>query len=398
MSSSPKKNALIFGATGLIGWGIVNELLSSYPQPGVFSMITAVANRPISAIDTHWPEGSPQMPELQVVTGINLLEGTSEDLAMQLKDCVKDVGSITHVFYTVFVPINEDYIKEAETNSAMMLRVAEAVNSLCQNLESFVYMGGTRGYGIYIPNGSFTAPLEESMADNLSSDYAKTVAYPGYRRVLTEASKDRCWKWSEICPDAVVGFSPIGSNFSLALHWAQYLSLYSYNHNIREPADYGKVQVAFPGSEGGYNALFTPVSTQSLGRISIHASLNSDRCGGRILNAVDHGSPTTFRELWPKITGWFGLQGVGPAKECQLKPSEYIDKYRSLFEDNGKPKAVSAGVGVGNRQLDSVGWWLEFDRQLSPDRLRASGFEEESDPIQGWLEAFEKFRAAGIIL
>lgn len=100
MSSSPKKNALIFGATGLIGWGIVNELLSSYPQPSVFSMITAVANRPISAIDTHWPEGSSQMPELQVVTGINLLEGTSEDLATQLKDCVKDVGSITHVFYT----------------------------------------------------------------------------------------------------------------------------------------------------------------------------------------------------------------------------------------------------------------------------------------------------------
>jgi hypothetical protein len=254
-----------------------------------------------------------------------------------------------------------------------------------------------QGYGIYIPNGIFTAPLEESMADKLSSDYAKTVAYPGYRRVLTEASKDRSWKWSEICPDAVVGFSPIGSNFSLALHWAQYLSLYAYTHGVREPADYGKVQVAFPGSEGGYNALFTPVSTQSLGRISIHAALNSDSCGGRILNAIDHGSPTKFRELWPKITKWFGLQGVGPAEECQLKPSEYIDKYRSLFEDNGRSKAVSAGVGVGNRQLDSVGWWLEFDRQLSPNKLRASDFEEESNPIQGWLKAFEKFRAAGIV-
>ncbi|KAF7893438.1 uncharacterized protein EAF02_000976 [Botrytis sinoallii] len=397
MASSRKKHALIFGATGLIGWGIVNELLSSYPQPGVFSRVTAVANRSLLVSDTHWPEGSSKMPELQIVTGINLLEGTSEDLAAYLKDCMNDFGSITHVFYTVFVAINEDFIKEAETNSVMMQRVAEAVNSLCQNLESFVYMGGTRGYGIYIPNGSFTAPLEESMVHNLSPEYAKTVAYPGYRRVLTKACKDRSWKWSEICPDAVVGFSPIGSNFSLALHWAQYLSLYAYNHGLREPADYGKVQVAFPGSEGGYNALFTPVSTRSLGRISIHASLNSDRCGGRILNAVDHGSPTTFRELWPKITGWFGLQGVGPAEECQLKPSEYIDKYRSLFEDNGKPKAVSAGVGVGNKQLDSVGWWLEFDRQLSPDRLRASGFEEESNPIQGWLKAFEKFRAAGII-
>lgn len=100
MATSPQKNALIFGATGLIGWGIVNELLSSYPQPGVFSTVTAVANRSLSASDTHWPEGSPQTPELQVVTGINLLEGTSEDLATQLKDCMNDVGSITHVFYT----------------------------------------------------------------------------------------------------------------------------------------------------------------------------------------------------------------------------------------------------------------------------------------------------------
>ncbi|KAF7551199.1 hypothetical protein G7046_g7783 [Stylonectria norvegica] len=391
-----ENHALVFGATGLIGWAITEQLLSNYPETATFSSVTAISNRPVKESQTSWPSATAERPELQLVSGVNLLD---EDLTSQLRDKVTGVERITHVFYFVFLPQNDDQLEECRVNCGMMRRVAEAMNALAPNLKSFVYSGGTRGYGIYVPNGTFTAPLEESMADNLPEGYAKSVAYPWFRSILTEASAGRGWNWSEVCPDVVVGFSPIGSNFSLALHWAQFLSLYAHNHGVRDgSSSHGQIKVPFPGSVQGYDSLFTPVSSRILGRIAVHAALNPGKCGAKVLNMLDNSKPTTFRELWPAIAAWFGLVGVEPSGDDKvLPPGEYIDKYKHVFEEYGLPKAITAGVGAGNKQLDSVGWWLTFDRQLSPERLRAVGFDEERAPAIGWLEAFDKFRAAGIV-
>ncbi|KPM39743.1 hypothetical protein AK830_g6809 [Neonectria ditissima] len=379
-------HALVFGATGLVGWAVVDQLLASSAAP--FASVTAVSNRPVTAADARWPSSA---AGLRLVSGVDLRD---DALADQLRREVDDIVRVTHVFYFVFAPHNDDHLQECRLNCDMMRRVAGALNTLAPRLKSFVYSGGTRGYGIYAPDGTFTAPLKESMADNLPADYAKTVAYPWFRSILTEASAGRAWSWSEVCPDVVVGFSPIGSNFSLALHWAQYLSLYARNHGA--PGKSG-IEVPFPGNEQAYRALFTPVSSRTLGRIAIHAALNPDACGGKIINMVDRAEPSTFAQLWPAIADWFGLVGVGPADDAGAAPGVYVEEHKHLFGDEGRPKAVEAGVGAGHKQLDSVGWWLTFDRQLSADRLRGLGFVEERSPAEGWLEAFEKLRAAGII-
>lgn len=93
------KHALVFGGTGLIGWGVVNELLSAYPEHGVFDRVTAVTNRPLKLEDTYWPEASPGVPELQICSGVDLLNGTGEQLAANLEKRVPGVERITHVFY-----------------------------------------------------------------------------------------------------------------------------------------------------------------------------------------------------------------------------------------------------------------------------------------------------------
>jgi hypothetical protein len=197
----------------------------------------------------------------------------------------------------------------------------------------------------------------------------------------------------------VVGFSPNGSAFSLALHWAQYLALYALNH--RESIGHAageRPKVAFPGSEEGFDSKFTPVSGRMLGRIAIHAAVHPGICGGKVVNMMDTETPTTYRQLWPVITGFFGLEGVGPDNDKErLKPGEYVAKYRHLFEKSGRPKAVTCGVGAGSQQLDAVGWWLTFDRELSGERLRSLQFKEQRDPIEGWLEAFGQFKNVGII-
>ncbi|KAK1534644.1 uncharacterized protein CCOS01_03396 [Colletotrichum costaricense] len=394
---SESTHAIVFGASGLLGWATVEQLLSNYPSEGSFENVTAVMNRPLLESDSFWPPASPTRPRLQIASDVNLT-GTLEDLTSQLKGKVDGIEGVTHVFYFVFNQGDGDDVAECKTNCSMMQTVVDAVTTLSPNLKAFVYSGGTRGYGIYTPGGTFKPPLEESMADNLPEDYAKTVAYPWWRQILAKASDGKPWTWSEVCPDAVVGFSPNGSGFSLALHWAQYLSLYAYNHGVSKNSK-SNVEVSFPGNQAGYNSLCTPVSSRILGRIAIHASLHGDKCGTKVINMADREQPTKFSDLWPSIADWFGLVGVGPRENDNAeKPGEYVKKHRQIFEEQGCGRAVTAGVGGGSVQLDSVGYWLSFDRQLSLQRLRSVGFTEERNPVQGWLEAFEKFREASIIL
>ena len=151
----------------------------------------------------------------------------------------------------------------------------------------------------------------------------------------------------------------------------------------------------------------------------IYASLHPDTCGGgQLFNIADNQTPSQYGKIWPQLATWFGLVGVQPATEhpeapgnntlkvgelpgtaLSLTPGEYVAKYKGIFDRHGRPKASSRGVGPGSRQLDSVGYWLTFDRQMSLKKLRETGFEGgDIDPVQGWLESFEMFRKAGLVL
>lgn len=94
--SDTENHALVFGATGLLGWAVVDQLLSGYPNTGSFSRVTAVSNRAVKASDTMWSSGSSGSPELQLVSGVNLQEDHVEE---QLREKVLAMDTVTHVFY-----------------------------------------------------------------------------------------------------------------------------------------------------------------------------------------------------------------------------------------------------------------------------------------------------------
>lgn len=271
----------------------------------------------------------------------------------------------------------------------MMRRVILAMKTLSSDFQFFVYPGGTRGYGIYRPDGVFSAPLVEEMADNLPEDYAKTVAYPHYRQLLRKESEGEKWTWCEICPDAIIGFTPNGSGYSLAGHWAVYFYTYTLVHGQG-------AEIPFPGTIQGYDSKFTETSASTLARVGIHASLHPQQFRERIFNVADSVTPTTMHERWPQIASWFGLKGTPPPKDASaadLKPGDFINKHQSKLKE-----ADVKGVDIWHSgQLDSYGYWLTFDRQLSLKRLREVGFVEEKGPEEGWWQAFEMFKKAGMI-
>ena len=85
-------HAIVFGCSGINGWALVNQLLSSSSCSGVFDRVTAVANRPLNPQDAQWPAD----PRLQVVSGIDLLSG---QLLLELKQRVTSSDTISHIYY-----------------------------------------------------------------------------------------------------------------------------------------------------------------------------------------------------------------------------------------------------------------------------------------------------------
>jgi hypothetical protein len=95
MPSSAPKVAIVFGASGVSGWSFVNEMLNDYPKKGIWGDVYALTNRPLSAEKSIWPKDD----RLHIVSGIDILKGSQEDLEKELKNNIKDIPKVTHVYY-----------------------------------------------------------------------------------------------------------------------------------------------------------------------------------------------------------------------------------------------------------------------------------------------------------
>ena len=95
MSESRQKHAIVLGASGVSGWALVNELLHDYPKRNIWKRVTALTNRPLDRKVTLWPDDS----RLELVSGIDLLAGSQEELDEMFKSKVPGVQTVTHVFY-----------------------------------------------------------------------------------------------------------------------------------------------------------------------------------------------------------------------------------------------------------------------------------------------------------
>lgn len=130
--------------------------------------------------------------------------------------------------------------------------------------------------------------------------------------------------------------------------------------------------------------------------MAIWASVHPEKAGGgHLFNIADRAQPSTMRERWPALAAHFGLVGVGPVASdvTILKPGEYALKHQDVL----KAKCKKPNDVFGAAFLDQYGYHLNFDRQLSLEKIREAGFLEELDPLQSWIKAFERFKRAGMV-
>lgn len=73
--SATGAHPLVFGAFGLAGGGVVDQIISNNLAQGNFSRVTALVNRPLNLADSYWPSTSASRPKLQLVSHVSSLEG-----------------------------------------------------------------------------------------------------------------------------------------------------------------------------------------------------------------------------------------------------------------------------------------------------------------------------------
>jgi hypothetical protein len=133
------KSALVFGASGVTGWSFINEILHNYPQSNTWKRAHALTNRPLSQEQSQWP----QDPRLNIVSGIDLLASSQQDLENELKTSIRDIDEVTHIYYLAY-KAGADLKKELEEAVEMWKKALVAVDKLCPNLEFVVLQTGAK--------------------------------------------------------------------------------------------------------------------------------------------------------------------------------------------------------------------------------------------------------------
>lgn len=87
-----EKNALVFGASGISGWSLMNQCLQ-YPSKDAFKSVTGLCNRPLSKQDACLPDDD----RLKIISGVDLTQSV-DTVTEQLKK-IENIGSINIVFF-----------------------------------------------------------------------------------------------------------------------------------------------------------------------------------------------------------------------------------------------------------------------------------------------------------
>ncbi|KAE8853632.1 hypothetical protein PTNB73_02045 [Pyrenophora teres f. teres] len=379
-------HALIYGASGISGWAIVNSILNGYPSNDAFSRVTAMVNRPLTREMALWPDDS----RLQIVSGVDLVKGTQEELEKQIKEKVKDVETDSH--FPAYKQI-DDPESECKTNEAMLERAVTAIDHLSSKLSYVLLPTGTKIYGCQMLDKFPFAqelPLKETLPP-IPEPYLSQLFYYNQIDCLKRISKGKSWNWCEVRPDNIIGFVPNNNAYCLAQTLALYLSLY------RSIEGEG-AKCPFPGTEKSWVNKYNESPQDMVAHFSIYASLHSEKTASQSFNVG--GQEDSWSGKWPVICDYFGLNGTGP-EENSPQPGAYIDAHKKEWQELEKKHNLKKGSVDSDITHPGFQYFImtmfDFDRQMSMEASHKVGYTEEIGTKETWTTAFDRMRKAKVI-
>jgi hypothetical protein len=218
--------------------------------------------------------------------------------------------------------------------------------------------------------------------------YASAIFYYAQIDKIAALSEGKAWGWTDIRPDAVIGFVPNCNAMDFAGGLAIWLSMYRW-------VEGEGAQVVFPENEFVWTAKHTDTSQMILGRSYLYAAV-SGKTDGRAVNVGD-GTSVHKDGVWAEICAWFGLKGVGPRDGVVTGEAwvmEQRSKWAAFENENGledrKVEKAAAGLWFMSMILVQAAMERHYDLGISEEL----DFPQSTDTAAGYCVAFERMRKA----
>ncbi|ETS81730.1 hypothetical protein PFICI_06732 [Pestalotiopsis fici W106-1] len=397
---SAPHHALVFGASGILGWSVVNQILKNYPERGVFHKVTALSNRPLSEENAFWPLSGPGKPVLSIVDGIDLTLGTMDHMKETLRLRVPDIGSVTHIYYFAYLS-HPDFPTESHINLGMLQRGFAAAESLAPNLHMPFYRLAPRlaldiGYGIHLPQRPFQAPFTEEMSD-VHQPWHDELFYYVLHAELDKLQKGKSWKFAEVRCGPVVGFVPHKNPYNLAGACVNFLSVYKFLHEQGHP-DAKSEKIPWPAAPEDCDTLFNDGGQDIFAEFSIYLCLHPEIAGNsEVYNIGDASEPASMSDRWRVICSLFGLQGVPPVEKSDpafVLPSKFLHDHPEAVNQLKEEQGVTLQEIALEDTIEVFTDWINFDHHFSFTKTRKTGFDHELSLEDSWRMVFDRYHQA----
>ncbi|WP_084629425.1 SDR family oxidoreductase [Patulibacter americanus] len=344
--------ALVVGAQGVIGRGIVDELL----RRGDWDVV-GLSRR-----------GGETAPRLRHVA-VDLLDPAAS------RERLAGLTDVTHVFYAAFQdrPTPSELVAP---NVAMLRNVLDAIEPVAPGLRHVSLMQGYKVYGAHL--GPFTTPAREDEPGHMPPEFNVDQ-----QALLEERRAGAAWTWSAIRPSVVAGYA-LGNPMNLAMVIAVYASI---SKELGLP-------LRFPGTQGAYDTLMEMTDAGLLARAVVWAGTD-ERCADGAFN-IANGDLFRWNRMWPAIAGAFGLE-VAPPLPLQLD-AVMADKepvWDAMVERHGL--APNAYADVSSWAFGDAVFSWDYDFFADGSKARRHGFHEHVDTEAMFLEIFADLRRRRVI-
>ncbi|KAI0161796.1 hypothetical protein GGR52DRAFT_561154 [Hypoxylon sp. FL1284] len=388
-------HALVFGASGILGWSIVDQILKNYPDKGVFHKVTALSNRPLNAENAFWPDGGAGRPALQIVDGIDLTTGTVDEMTETLRSRIPDIDSVTHIYFFAYL-FHPDFPTESKINLGMLQRGFVVAEKLAPKLEYMILPTGTKGYGIHLPERPFEAPFTEDMSD-VHQPWHDVLFYYVMHDELDKLQQGKSWKFAEVRCGPVLGFVPHKNPYNLAAAFMNFLSVYKLLHEQNHP-DAKSDKIPFPSNPESYHSVFQDGGQDIFAQFSIHLCLHPEVAGNsEVYNIGDAIKPASMAERWPVMCSLFGLVGLPPLDKSDpaaMLPVTFVKEHPEAVKQLKEEKGVALQEILLEEGMETFGDYFTFDHHFSLDKSRRTGFDGELSVQESWPLVLERYHQA----
>lgn len=188
----------------------------------------------------------------------------------------------------------------------------------------------------------------------------------------------------------MIGFVPTETGMNLIEPIALYLALYRF---VNGPG----AAVPFPGTHKCFTYLYTDSSQDIISKSEIYLSvIKSKEANGEAFNTADTATPGSWSMKWPMLAEYFGLKGTEPTVDGWGDIDKWWDEHQADY------RKMCETYGLQQRTISESSWifvkfgfiMLDRSRQMSLDKIRATGFTEELPVGQGHYVALGRMADA----